>query len=420
MTEQQLAGMVAEVVKQVLGCSPEEFAKEREQRKLEQEKRDASVRRYVVELEINKTDEDYKRKAQHVIRGDKYEGLGLPMARLVRAYAGAKRSGTDPRDFVRRHWQDEWLADAIDEAQKRALTTDVEADGGFIVPPDFRNSMIELLRNKTIVRGSGIPVVPMRRGSMSMPRQTGAGTAAYVGEARRINPSQQTFGQLNLLAKKLAALSALSNDLIRESDPSADMIVRNDLVQVMAREEDSAFLRGDGTGYRPMGLRSWINSANVFASTGATLDQKTNDLFDLILRVERNNIDLFNACWFISVRTKSGLMRQRDVNGNFVFKDEMERGTLLGWPYYASNAVPTTLGLGTNESEIYFVETSQCIIADTMGLEVVVEPNGTYELSDGTVVSGLSHDLTVVRCIQKHDFAMRHDLAGAVLTGVTY
>lgn len=410
---------VADVLKELLGCSPEEFRKEQQARKEAQEEKDASVRRYVVELELNRTPEDYKKRAAHVINSDPFEGQGLMAARLVRAYAAAKRANQNPKDFVVSKWGDKFLAEDIEKAEQRALQTNIESDGGFIVPEDYRNSLIELLRNRTVVRRSGVPVVPMRRGSMTIPRQTSAATAAYVGEAQRIDPSQPAFGQINLLARKLAAITAVSNDLLRESDPQADMIVRNDLTKVMAIQEDASLLRGQGTQFSPQGLRYWINTNNVFATAGTSLDQKTTDLFEAMLRLESNNVDLFNACWFMSVRTKSGLMRQRDANGNFVFMEEMKGGQLLGFPFYATNQIPTNLSPGT-ATELYFVEVSECIIGDTMSLELVVEPNGTYTLANGTVVSGLSNDLTVVRTISKHDFAMRYDVAGAVVTGVLY
>jgi HK97 family phage major capsid protein len=419
MNEQEYAALARELMKKYMGCSPEEYQQEKRAQKEREEAENQSVRRFVFEQEIIKTSDDYKKRAAHVIGDDPLNGAGLTLGRYIRAIAGAKREGIRPQDWVLKVWGDKWLADDIDRAEKRTLTTDVETAGGFIVPEEYRNSMIELLRNKTIVRRSGIPVVPMRRGSMTLPKQTGAATASYVGEARRIDPSEPTFGQIQLLARKLAGLVPVSNDLLRESDPSADMIIRDDLARVMALTEDTNLLRGAGTAFTPQGLRFQIDSANVAASAGTTLDQKTQDLFDAILRVQQDNVDLSSPVWYLSVRTASGLRRQRDANGNFVFKAEMDSGRLLGFPFFESNQVPSNLG-GGSDSEIYFVETSQCLIGDTMELELVVEPNGTYTNASGTVISGLSHDLTMVRAIKKHDIAMRHTQAGAVVSGVAY
>ena len=51
---------------------------------------------------------------------------------------------------------------------------------------------------------------------------------------------------MNLVARKLTAMVPVSNDLIRRSPIGVEEIVRDDLVQTIARREDLAFLRGDG------------------------------------------------------------------------------------------------------------------------------------------------------------------------------
>ncbi len=66
-------------------------------------------------------------------------------------------------------------------------------------------------------------------------------------EAAAITVSKPTFGQVVASFKKLTALVPVSNDMQRFADPAIDAYVRDDLVQVLARREDLAFIRGDGT-----------------------------------------------------------------------------------------------------------------------------------------------------------------------------
>ena len=97
----------------------------------------------------------------------------------------------------------------------KALVTNVGASGGFIVPPDQATEIIEVLRPQTSVRSSNPRGVPMPRGTMTLPSQTSAATAAYAGEAQKIGSSQQGFGQVVASFKKLVALVPGSNDLLR-------------------------------------------------------------------------------------------------------------------------------------------------------------------------------------------------------------
>ena len=51
----------------------------------------------------------------------------------------------------------------------RALVASTGPAGGFIVPPDYINEIIELLRPLAVVRGSNPRVIPMPRGTMTLP-----------------------------------------------------------------------------------------------------------------------------------------------------------------------------------------------------------------------------------------------------------
>jgi HK97 family phage major capsid protein len=59
--------------------------------------------------------------------------------------------------------------------------------GGFIVPPDYMNEIIELLRPRAVVRAAGPRVIPMPRGTMTLPGQSSAASAGYGPEGGRID-----------------------------------------------------------------------------------------------------------------------------------------------------------------------------------------------------------------------------------------
>ena len=245
-----------------------------------------------------------------------------------------------------------------------------------------------------------------------MPFQSAAATANYVGELQNIPQTQPSFGQLTLSAKKLVSLVPISNDLIKDSSPNIDMIVRNDLVQTMALREDIAFIRGTGASNTPKGMRNWAIAANVFARTAAggpgtaTLNEITNDLYAAITRLENLNVPLSNAGWIMTPRTKSGLMRLRDGNGNFVYRDEMLRGNLLGFAYRSTTQIPTNLGGPGNQTEVYFADFSSLVIAENTSMEISVYEGGAF--NDGTnIISGISTDQTVIRALARHDFGAR-------------
>lgn len=305
----------------------------------------------------------------------------------------------------------------------RALMLSNASSGGLIVPPDYVADLIELQRPLTVVRSAGPRVISMPHGTMQMPRQSQAATASYGGEVTAIPVSEQAFGGIVAVYKKLTALVPISNDLRRYSNPSVDAIARDDLVRVLALREDLAFLRSDGTQNSPKGFASWALAAQKIASTAVyTLATVANELGGAINKLESNNVAIINPCWMFHPRTKNYLLNVQNSNGFYVFKDEMNQGKLLGIPYKTTTQIPTNLVVGGDSdcSEVYLVEMSEAMVFDSMSLEIAISQEGTYVDSTGATVSVFQSDQTLIRAIAEHDFAMRHDNAIAMITGVRW
>lgn len=343
---------------------------------------------------------------------------GVMAARYLRLLAAGK-GDPDRAAKIAKGWGDDYMAKSLNES--------VFAAGGALVPEEFMNELIPLLRAKTVVRSLGATSIPMNRGSLTMPFQTAASTANYIGELQNIPPSQPAFGQLTLSAKKLVNLVPISNDLLQDSSFSVDSLVRDDMVRSLSLREDIAFIRDTGAANTPRGMRFWAPAGNVNLQTlpaAPTLATITNDLFDAILILENANIPLDRAGWIMTPRTKSGLMRVRDGNGNFVYRDEMLRGMLLGFRYETTTQIPNNLdasGLGNNnESEVYFADFASLVIAESSQLQVSVYEGGAFQ-DGGAVVSGISTDQTVIRAIARHDFGARQrGNEISVITAVTW
>jgi HK97 family phage major capsid protein len=182
---------------------------------------------------------------------------GLVIGGMMRMVGRAQQLFTNPREVAIQQYGENH---PVTRAVSRALVASIGASGGFIVPPDYVAEIIELLRPKAVVRGSGPRVIPMPRGTMTLPGQASPATASYGTEVARIAASQQALDQIVASYKKLTALVPVGNDLMRYSDPAVDAFVRDDLVKVVALREDLAFLTGDGTAGTPRGFTSFANA----------------------------------------------------------------------------------------------------------------------------------------------------------------
>jgi HK97 family phage major capsid protein len=284
------------------------------------------------------------------------------------------------------------------------------------LPEPIAAELIEFLRPMSVIRQMNPVMMPMDAGSLRVPKVTGGASAGYIAENNNISMTGQTFGQVQLNAKKLAAFVPISNDLIRRATQSADTVVRNDLAAALAQRGDLAFIRGDGLSGSPKGLRYWAPAANVLTmTTTVTLAHTTTDLGLLMLALMSNNVRMLRPGWLFAPRTYVYLMTVRDGNGNLVFAPEMSTGKLWGFPYKFTTQIPVNLAVtGTGETEVYFVDFMDVVIGEATTLLVDASTEAGYY--DGSAQqSAFTLDQTVIRAIQEHDLILRHAESVAVI-----
>jgi HK97 family phage major capsid protein len=318
----------------------------------------------------------------------------------------------------------QWAAKAYGEGDPvfKSLSTSSLSAGGATVPEDFSAMVIELLRPATVVRASNPIVLPMPRGTMRMPKQTGTATGGYGAEGSDAAASQPATGNIVANFKKLSVLTPISNDWLRYTSPATDQLAQNDIVQSLARTEDLAFLRGDGTMDWPKGMRSFAPAGNLIASNQTpTLDTVDSELTQAIDALAEANVPMLNPVWFFRPKIKQFLLSLKNSNGFYVFKDEMvEQKTLKGIPFKDTTTIPGNLGSGGKQTEVTLTDMSQALIFDAMQLSLAISQEASYKDADGNTVSSFTRDETLIRAIAEHDFHMRHDEAVAVITGVVW
>lgn len=337
----------------------------------------------------------------------------------------------------------------------RALNVSTGASGGFIVPPDFMTEIIELLRPLAVVRAAGPRVIAMPRGTMTLPGQASAASATYSGEQTPIGVSQQTLNQIVASYKKMTALVPVSNDMMRYADPAVDAFVRDDLVKIIALREDLAFLTGDGMVFGPRGMTSFAGSFAISGNgttvpgggTAATLQTGANSLFGtlgnyvtsnpsytlstaaaelggLVNKLDSADVTELKRRWFMHPRSFNYLNNVQNGLGNYVYRDELSKGTLLGYPFSKTTQIPNNLwdqtGTQQDLSFIILTEMIDAMILDSMQLELAVSREGTYIDANGLTQSAFTNDQTIIRAIAEHDFQMRQPAAVAVLQGVRW
>jgi HK97 family phage major capsid protein len=297
----------------------------------------------------------------------------------------------------------------------KALAEGTDSAGGYLVPVEYSNKLIEMLRARTAVRAAGATVIPMASDTLQIPSQTGGATAYWVAENAQITASDQTWGQVQLQAKKLAALTKLSSELFEDSDPQVEALVMADLARVLALEEDIKYLRGDGEDNTPEGLEN-ITGVNVDTTTlGANGGTPSFDnLVDMLYALDADNVPADGRAWIVHPRTVNTLRQIKDSNNKYLWADPSAPGdppTLWGYPVFTTTAIPIdeTQGTSTDCSTVYLGCWPELVIGQRKALEL--------RASDAAG-NAFEYDQVFIRAIMRVDANVRHADSFEVLKGV--
>lgn len=380
-----------------------------------------ALAREVVEEQFARLNETRKRGEDLVVKPPALprtpEEKGRDVARLLRALAAGRGEVDKAYEVAKRLYGAE---DRVTQVIGKTLGASTGSTGGFLVPEEMAADVIELLRPASAVRQLNPTMVPLDSGTLNLPKITGGAAASYIGENTNAPKTTLTFGNVRPTAKKLAALVPISNDLIRRSSIQTDDMVRNDLVAALQQKSDAAFIRSAGVNGEPKGLLYWAPAANKFnANATVNAQNVVKDLGKAIEKLASADVRFIRPGWIFSHRTYVFLLTLLDANNNFLLREEISRGTLLGYPFARTSQVPDNLGTGQDESEIYFADFADVVVAEATGILLDASQEAAY-FDGSNVVAAFSQDQTVIRAIVEHDLVLRHDESVAVIQAVKW
>lgn len=129
----------------------------------------------------------------------------------------------------------------------KAQGEDVGTSGGYVVPVSLADGIIILREDRGSFRRAA-SYAPMSSGSTNWPKRTGAGFTAYFpGENGQVTESPMSFGNVALMAKKIAALGKVSTELFEDSIISIAEFIASEMAYAFAGKEDSCGWYGDGS-----------------------------------------------------------------------------------------------------------------------------------------------------------------------------
>lgn len=306
--------------------------------------------------------------------------------------------------------------------QKAAVAANAAGSSGggsqLVYNQNLVGEFIELVRPQTIIgRLQGFRRVPfnIRVGSQS----TGS-TAYWVGEGKPVPISRLGTSEVTLGMAKAAGLVVLTKELMMSSEPSAEMLVRDDLVRTNVKFIDEQFIQPDYAAVANVSPASITNGVTPTAATGTALTNVKQDVNTLIKSFITNQVPVTGLAWVMHPNLALAFSLMQNAVGQAEFPQMgLTGGTFYGLPAVASESAAQAGSVVAGEGQLLvLVNVNEILLADDGGLDVEASTEASIQMldnptnasSDGTattMVSMFQTDSVALKLVRHINWAKR-------------
>lgn len=288
---------------------------------------------------------------------------------------------------------------------------------------------VEYLRPQTILGRFGQNGVPsLRRVPFRVPLvgQTSGGDGYWVGEGQAKPLTKFDFSRTTLQPLKVANIAVATMEVVRDSSPSADFIIRDQLAAALRERLDIDFIDPAKAASAGVSPASVLNGAVAIASSGTDADAVRADIRALFgVFIAANNAPT-SGVWIMSATTALSLSLMQNPLGQAEFPGlGMMGGNLMGLPVIVSEYVPSE----TAGSIVALVNASDIYLGDEGGIDLSMSTEASLQMDNApdnpttastVLVSLWQRNLVGFRAERTINWARRRTSAVAYLTGVNW
>jgi HK97 family phage major capsid protein len=290
---------------------------------------------------------------------------------------------------------------------------------------------IEYLRPMTILGkfgANGVPAlrrVPFRAPLVGM---TSGGSGYWVGEGKGKPLTKFGFSRTHLDPLKVAAIAVVSMELLADSSPSVDPIIRDQLGAALREKMDVTFIDPTvtaSTGVSPASITNGATSAAASGTNAAAVRVDVRTAFNAFIAA--NNAPT-SGVWVMSSRVALTLSLMMNSLGQPEFPGiSMNGGTFAGLPVITSEHVPDD----TAGDLIVLVNAQDIYYGDDGDVKVDTSEHASLEMADSVsgdsgaptaaqLVSMYQTNSVAFRAERRVDWMRRRDSGVRLITGVNY
>ena len=276
--------------------------------------------------------------------------------------------------------------------ERRANTTTSAAD---LVPTMHRaDQYITPFRDALLARQLGVRVLTGLSGNLSIPKHGDGLTAGWVAEGGAVPEGNMTFDSVTMTPKHVGGFTEMSRQLIQQSSPDIEQLVRDDLAYLVARHIDAALIEGGGTN-EPKGV---LSTVGIQTASLAVLTWP--NVLAMLQKLDLVNATAANIVASTKVKAQlAGTLKEVGIAGYL-----MEGGRMADLPVHFTKQLAEKAGTPST-GRLIAGDWSQVMLGVWSELDILVNPFAEAPYKRGGVL---------VRAMATCDVAVRHPEAFVV------
>jgi hypothetical protein len=372
-------------------------------------------------------------RIEPVVRSLERVDPSIHVARLAKCIVLGRMSRGEKKasDFASQVYpNDALLPEMIKAAVAGGTATDPTWAGPLVGPAGLAfAAFLEFLRPTTIIGkfgANGVPslqAVPFRT---PLGAQTTGGAGYWVGEGKAKPLTKFDFTRTQLTELKVANIAVATKELIRDSSPSADQLIRNGLVAALRERLDIDFINPAKAAVAGVSPASITNGVAGIPSSGTDAAAVRADIAAVFAAYRAGNNPLSGGVWIMPTALALQLSLMVTITGAPEFPGVTPNGGMFaGFPVIASDYVPADTVVLANAPMIYLADEGGfgVSMSEEASLEMVDNPVGDSHAGTGPatgMVSMFQTNSVAILAERTINWEKARPQAAVVLTGVAW
>lgn len=241
-----------------------------------------------------------------------------------------------------------------------------DTEGGYAVPDDFYNRIVEQRQELSFIRKAPVTRFVTNRDRILVPTEATAGTKLVVtAEEGAYNENEPVFGQVALTIHKFTKMIKVSEEMLDGDAVGLEAYISSVVARASAASENYYCAIGTGTGM-PQGIVAGATASGITTASATAIT--AGELIAMMGKVE-SPYHNSNSGFLMQGATKFHLL---GLTGNsFQFIQTPAGGDFMGYPAYIA---PDMNGLTASGKSVVFGDFSMYAFAERQGVTLSRNP----------------------------------------------